>query len=144
MWKSRAQLTTIGREAGLIGPDDEVVGDVPLCKLSPAWAFLGPIHALFQRMCALLVTPREVIVTQWAAPNMARPLGPKDRLGSALRLARPQELALADPPKKTHMSGNKVQLLAAIAEFLGRDVVYAGSGLVADDAFKKAGTPPTS
>ena len=144
LWKSLGEITSIGRDAGLIGRDDEFVADVPLFKRAPGLAILGPLHVLFQRSCTLLVTPREVIVTPWATPNNRRPLGPKSRWGDVLRLERPQRLALTDPPKRTHtVSGNKVQLPAPIAASLGCDVVYAASGLMADATFQLAGSPPS-
>lgn len=128
-------------QGGVIGADDIAAG-VQLFKYSPGFQFLilvGIVPGLifgvgFQRFCFLFVTDREVVVTPFgtAAKNAA---------SHALRLQRPVELALAEDPKPMHNFGNKVQLPREIGEFLGRDIVYAQLGNVADDAFRIARTP---
>lgn len=139
----RKRFAALAREAGVLGPDDEVEATVQLTKFSPAMILLilvGIVPGillllLFQRFCLVLVTGHEVIVTGWA-------LGTKKSLRKVLRLARPQRLTLSEPPKRSHFFGNKVQLPAEIATFLGRDIAYAQFGMMADEAFEVARTAP--
>lgn len=131
--KFLGQWTSAGRNTGLIGSDDEVVGMALLSKRPP---YLGLL--MIQRYSTVLVTEREVFVTPWVA-NM----GPfQSSLSNALRLRRPQRLSLSEQPKRAHFLGNNVSLPESMAAFLGQDAAHVQYGLVAENGFKLAGTAP--
>ena len=130
--KFLGQWTSAARKTALIGSADEVVGMALLAKRPPYFGLMS----LFQRYSTVLVTQREIIVTPWVA-NM----GPfQSSLSNALRLHRPQRLSLSEPPRRTHLLGNKVSMPQSMVEFLGQDAAHVQYGLVAEQGFEIAGT----
>ena len=106
--KTTARIAADTRDAGIIGPDDELLG----------WlALLDTRQAYHERITYLLVTEREVILTSLVSGFRSSSLTHSGFPGArVLRLARPQDLRLVKPSR---WAPSKVALTPEMADFLG-------------------------
>ena len=112
--ETTARITTDARRAGVLSPDDELLG----------WlALAGPGGMAGSRISYLLVTQRQVILTSWVSGLKTSGLSHMGFSAETrvLRLDRPQDVRLQKPAGRHAWTGNKILLTTELANFLGRD-----------------------